>query len=205
MEIFNLWLQNVRDYIGSNKLNLAGEIIISSRQFSQILMLKDMENKSVEKIIDGLESQFPYLKIKQQHNVVETSIKFYTYEKFIAETQFLEKFRSALAGCLHCLNEEKRLKAYVSVKGSILNTTFEQKFIFLSKDSNVEYKIVEKKTVGIFNEINLHRIKVYGLAVIFASLILYNLYCLYAYIPDHDPSKLLHPVNLKSAKWKIDI
>lgn len=205
MEIFNLWLKNVRDYIGSNKLNLAGEIIISSKQLSQILMLQDMENKSVEKIIDGLRSKFPYLRVKQQHNVVETSIKFYTYEKFIAETQFLEKFRSALSNCLCCLNKEERLKGYVSVKGSILNTSFEQKFIFLSKGSNVEYKIVEQKAVGIFNDINLHRIKVYGLTVIFGVLILYNLYYLYTYIPDHDPSKLLHPVNLRSAKWKIDI
>lgn len=205
MKMFNRWLQSMRDYTGSNRLTIAGEIIISSKQLSQILMLQDMENTSIRKIIETLRQQFPYLQVKQQHNVVETSIKFYTYEKFIAETQFLEKFRSAVANCLCCLNEEERLKAYVSVKGSILNTGFEQKFIFLSKDSNVEYKIVEKKAVGIFNDINLHRIKVYGLAMIFGILILYNLYYLCAYVPDHDPSKLLHPVNLKSAKWKINI
>ncbi|MDO4921888.1 MAG: hypothetical protein Q4E64_08720 [Phascolarctobacterium sp.] len=205
MKMFNRWLQSVRDYTGSSKLSLAGEIIISSKQLSQILMLQDVEKTLISKITAELRRQFSYLQIKEQHNVVETSIKFYTYEKFIAETQFLEKFRSALADCLCCLNETDRLKACVSVKGAILNTSFEQKFIFLSKESKVEYKIIDRKEVGNFNDISLHRIKVYGLAAIFGILILYNLYCLYAYIPDHDPSKLLHPVNLKSAKWKIDI
>lgn len=205
MKMFNRWLQSVRDYTGSSKLSLAGEIIISSKQLSQILMLQDVEKTLISKITAELGRQFSYLQIKEQHNVVETSIKFYTYEKFIAETQFLEKFRSALADCLCCLNETERLKACVSVKGAILNTSFEQKFIFLSKESKVEYKIIDRKEVGNFNDISLHRIKVYGLVAIFGILILYNLYCLYAYIPDHDPSKLLHPVNLKSAKWKIDI
>lgn len=205
MKMFNRWLQSVRDYTGSNRLTIAGEIIISSKQLSQILMLQDMENLSIRRIIETLRLQFPYLQVKQQYNVVETSIKFYTYEKFIAETQFLEKFRSALADCLCYLNETKQLKACVSIKGSILNTSLEQKFMFLSKGSKVEYKIIEKKAVGIFNDINLHRIKVYGLGVIFGILILYNLYYLYAYIPDHDPSKLLHSINLKSTRWKIDI
>ena len=55
----------------------------------------------------------------------------------------------------------------------------------------VEYKVTETISVTGLSEVTMHRLQVYSIAIVFTALIIYNLYVLYAYIPDHNPNRLL--------------
>ena len=179
----NKYLQRLRDYVGGQRLTLSGEIIICSKQNTQLLQITANESKTVDKILNALQQQFPFLKLEKKTNVVEITVKLFAYKKFMADEQFLEHLRGALAAAVNSINE--------SANGLLLNSNLQQKFIFLSKASMVEYKVTETISVTGLSEVTMHRLQVYSIAIVFTALIIYNLYVLYAYIPDHNPNKLL--------------
>lgn len=191
MNIFSAYINEVRDYIGSYKLKITGEIKINDKQGVNLLQVSEEDRSIINKLLAELRAKFYYLKIEVQENLVEMNIKFFAYEKFIAHADFLEEFRATLALALQKLNESTQLVANINAKGMFLSPKEQQNFIFLSKASMVEYKIIEKVAHNGISEILLHKIKVYGITMLFTVLIIYTLYCLYAYIPDHDPNKLL--------------
>lgn len=185
MNIFSAYINEVRDYIGSYKLKITGEIKINDKQGVNLLQVSEEDRSIINKLLAELRAKFYYLKIEIQENLVEMNIK------FIAHADFLEEFRATLALALQKLNESTQLVANINAKGMFLSPKEQQNFIFLSKASMVEYKIIEKVAHNGISEILLHKIKVYGITMLFTVLIIYTLYCLYAYIPDHDPNKLL--------------
>ena len=109
----------------------------------------------------------------------------------MADEQFLEHLRGALAAAVQSINESETLTARVTANGLLLNSNLQQKFIFLSKASMVEYKVTETIPVIGPSEVTMHRLQVYSIAIVFTALIIYNLYVLYVYIPDHNPNRLL--------------
>lgn len=183
----NKYLQRLRDYVGGQRLTLSGEIIICSKQNTQLLQITADESKTVDKILNALQQQFPFLKLEKKTNVVEITVKLFAYKKFMADEQFLEHLRGALAAAVNSINESETLTA----NGLLLNSNLQQKFIFLSKASMVEYKVTETISVTGLSEVTMHRLQVYSIAIVFTALIIYNLYVLYAYIPDHNPNRLL--------------
>lgn len=187
----NKYLQMLRNYVGGQRLTLSGGLIICSKQNMQLLQITTDESKAVDKIFNGLQQQFPFLKLEKKTNVVEISAKLFAYKKFIADEQFLEHLRGALAAAVQSINESETLMARVTANGLLLNRNLQQKFIFLSKASMVEYKVTEIIPVTGLSEVTMHRLQVYGIAIVFVALIIYNLYVLYAYIPDHNPDRLL--------------
>lgn len=187
----NKYLQMLRNYVGGQRLTLSGGLIICSKQNMQLLQITTDESKAVDKIFNGLQQQFPFLKLEKKTNVVEISVKLFAYKKVIADEQFLEHLRGALAAAVQSINESETLMARVTANGLLLNRNLQQKFIFLSKASMVEYKVTEIIPVTGLSEVTMHRLQVYGIAIVFVALIIYNLYVLYAYIPDHNPDRLL--------------
>lgn len=186
----NKYLQRLRDYVGGQRLTLSGEIIICSKQNTQLLQITADESKTVDKILNTLQQQFPFLKLEKKTNVVEIAVKLFAYKKFMADEQFLEHLRGALAA-VQSINESETLTARVTANGLLLNSNLQQKFIFLSKASMVECKVTETISVTGLSEVTMHRLQVYSIAIVFTALIIYNLYVLYAYIPDHNPNRLL--------------
>ena len=182
----NKYLQRLRDYVGGQRLTLSGEIIICSKQNTQLLQITANESKTVDKILNALQQQFPFLKLEKKTNVVEITVKLFAYKKFMADD-----LRGALAAAVNSINEAETLTARVTANGLLLNSNLQQKFIFLSKASMVEYKVTETISVTGLSEVTMHRLQVYSIAIVFTALIIYNLYVLYAYIPDHNPNKLL--------------
>lgn len=187
----NKYLQGLRDYVGGQRLTLSGEIIICSKQNTQLLQITADESKTVDKILNALQQQFPFLKLEKKTNVVEITVKLFAYKKFMADEQFLEHLRGALAAAVKSINESETLTARVTANGLLLNSNLQQKFVFLSKASMVEYKVTETISVTGLSEVTMHRLQVYSIAIVFTALIIYNLYVLYAYIPDHNPNRLL--------------
>lgn len=187
----NKYLQMLRNYVGGQRLTLSGELIICSKQNTQLLQITADESNAVDKIFNGIQQQFPFLKLEKKTNVVEISVKLFAYKKFIADEQFLEHLRGALAAAVQSINESETLMARVTANVLLLNRNLQQKFIFLSKASMVEYKVTETIPVTGPSEVTMHRLQVYGISIVFVALIIYNLYVLYAYIPDHNPDRLL--------------
>lgn len=191
MYIFDAYMKNLRDYIGSYKLTISGEIKISDRQGTKLLQLTDDDRKYLKKTLIYLQEKFHYLDVEIAENLVEISVKFFTCDKYISEEKFLEEFRSALAYILQDLNEKSHLAATVSASGSLMDKSKKQQFLFLSKAAMVEYKITDSEIQNEISDVILHKMVVYGVTVLFTALICYNLYVLYKYIPNHDPNMLL--------------
>lgn len=191
MNIFTKYTKSIQDYLGSYKLTISGEIKICDIQGTKILQLTADEKNTVDKLLTSLQEKFQYLDVQLTDNLVEASIKFFAYEKYIAGTNFLENFRSSLAAILQEINSNPDLLASVNASGCIVDKEKKQQFLFLSKASIVEYKITDTRNTSGANDIVMHKIMVYGITLLFITLICYELYVLYKYIPDHDPSKLL--------------
>lgn len=191
MNIFGKYVNDLRNYVGSYKLTISGEIKIRDLQGTKLLQLTEDDRKNMRKTVSQLQEKFPYLQMQVRENLVEASIKFFVYKKYIAESNFLEEFRSALAGMLQDINGKNNLLASVNASGNLFDKDKQQQFVFLSKASMVEYKITDQLFISGMSDIMLHKITVYGISLFFAALICYELYVLYMYIPDHDPSKLL--------------
>ena len=103
----NKYLQRLRDYVGGQRLTLSGEIIICSKQNTQLLQITANESKTVDKILNALQQQFPFLKLEKKTNVVEITVKLFAYKKFMADEQFLEHLRGALAAAVIVLTSQR--------------------------------------------------------------------------------------------------
>lgn len=176
MQIFRNWFRRWRDYTGQAQLTLMGELTICNSKTTQLLTLTQEERSLVEECELALRERFPYLEIEREERMVETTLKFFTYKHFIAETQFLETFRSLLAVVLHKINSSLRLRARFMASGTLIDSRQEQKFSYLSKEDIAEYKITASKPAGVFNAILKQRLKAYGMVVILVLLALYLLY-----------------------------
>lgn len=67
---------------------------------------------------------------REKTNVVEITVKLFAYKKFMADEQFLEHLRGALAAAVNSINESETLTARVTANGLLLNSNLQQKFIF---------------------------------------------------------------------------
>ncbi len=191
MDIFSKYVRSLRDYLGGQQLLLSGELLVSSKQNTQLLRLSDDARSLVDKIVNTIAAEFPFLRIEKRESLVELSVKFFAYDCFMADTQFLEHFRSCIAEAVQSINSSEELASRFSANGALTDSSKKQKFLYLSKATMVEYKVTESEHVGILGPVTRHRVMVIGFTLLFAWLIIYNLYYLYAYIPDHNPSRLL--------------
>ena len=176
MQLGQKWLRQWRDYTGQAQLTFMGELTICNSESTQLLTLTQEERRLVEACEQALREQFPYLEIERQERMVETTLKFFTYQHFIAEGQFLETFRSLLAVALHKINGSQRLRARFMASGTLADSALVQKFSYLSKDDIVEYKITASQPAGVFNVILKQRLKAYGLVLLVVLVALYMVY-----------------------------
>lgn len=194
MDIFGKYVRSLQDFVGGQQLLLSGELVISSKQNTQLLHMSDDAYVRVDKIVNVMATEFPFLQIEKEENVVELNVKIFVYNRFIADTQFLEHFRSCIADAVQTINSSEELNACFTANGTLTDSSKKQKFLYLSKATMVEYKVTENEQIGALGPVTRHRVMVYGFALLFAVLLIYNLYYLYAYIPDHNPSWLLTKV-----------
>lgn len=176
MQILRSWLRRWRDYTGKTQLTFMGELTICNSEATQLLTLTQDERSLVEECEQALRERFSYLEIERQERMVETTLKFFAYKHFIAEEQFLEAFRNVLAVALHKLNSSQRLQARFMASGTLVNSSLEQRFSYLSKADIVEYKITASKPAGGFNVILQQHLKAYGLIIVLVLLVLYFVY-----------------------------
>jgi|GEM_PF-1210500 hypothetical protein len=194
MQELNKVIQNWRNYTGYNKLTLLGEIRVSNKDSLSLLSLASEEKEEINQLVQKTSEKFPYMEIKVKHGLAETNINFYVYEKFVSEDNFLEKFRQGIADFVYWLTTEKNFLTRFTANGEFVNRKNKQKFVFLSKENMVEYKIIDSKPISFLESPVAHSITVYLCAVILLFLVLNTLYVLYFYVPDHNPDRLLRQI-----------
>ena len=187
MKFLQKYLRSWRDCTGGQQLTLMAELTICNAQNTQLLEMTDAERALVEQCEQSLRERFPYLMLERQERMVETSLKLFTYARFVDEPQFLETFRSVLAVVLHTLNSSERLQARLMASGTLADRRLVQKFKFLSKDELVDYKLTETRSAGTPSVITKQRVKMYGLVFLI-------ILCLGFYIYLNLPSEQLHNI-----------
>lgn len=187
MKFLQKYLRAWCDCTGGQQLTLMAELTICNAQNTQLLELTDAERALVEQCEQSLRERFPYLMLERQERMVETSLKLFTYARFVDEPQFLETFRSVLAVVLHTLNSSERLQARLMASGTLADRKLVQKFKFLSKDDIVDYKLTETRPAGTPSVITKQRVKMYGLVFLI-------ILCLGFYIYLNLPSEQLHNI-----------
>lgn len=187
MKFLQKYLRAWCDCTGGQQLTLMAELTICNAQNTQLLELTDAERALVEQCEQSLRERFPYLMLERQERIVETSLKLFTYARFVDEPQFLETFRSVLAVVLHTLNSSERLQARLMASGTLADRRLVQKFKFLSKDELVDYKLTETRSAGTPSVITKQRVKMYGLVFLI-------ILCLGFYIYLNLPSEQLHNI-----------
>lgn len=187
MKFLQKYLRAWRDCTGGQQLTLMTELTICNAQNTQLLELTDAERELVEQCEQSLRERFPYLMLERQERMVETSLKLFTYARFVDEPQFLEAFRSVLAVVLHTLNSSERLQARLMASGTLADRRLVQRFKFLSKDDIVDYKLTETRPAGTPSVITKQRVKMYGLVFLI-------ILCLGFYIYLNLPSEQLHNI-----------
>ncbi len=191
MQVLNKVIQNWRNYTGYNKLTLLGEIRVSKKDGLSLLSLASREKEEINKLVEKNSSKFPYMEINVKHGLAETTINFYVYKKFVSEDNFLEKFRQSIADLIYLLSIEKNFLTRFTANGEFENKNNKEKFVFLSKENIVEYKIIDSKPINWFASPVAHSVTVYLCAAILLFLVLHTIYILYFYVPDHNPDRLL--------------
>ena len=194
MKILNDYLQQLKDSFGRFCLSMSGEITIADKEAKDLLHLNDEDKQKIASIMHELRSEFPFVLIEKQENMVECHIKLFAYKQYHDIDGFLEKLRIKLVSCLQAFHGNECLSARVAISGEVMDSHEACKFVFLSRNDSVEYKITDKKELSGCNEVVYHKLKVIFFIVLFSALIIMALYELYALIPDHDPQKLLKPV-----------
>ncbi|WP_440444784.1 hypothetical protein [Phascolarctobacterium sp.] len=187
MKFLQKYLRAWRYCTGGQQLTLMAELTICNAQNTQLLEMTDAERALVEQCEQSLRERFPYLMLERQERMVETSLKLFTYARFVDEPQFLETFRSVLAVVLHTLNSSERLQARLMASGTLADRRLVQKFKFLSKDELVDYKLTETRPAGAPSVITKQRVKMYG-------LVLLIILCLGFYIYLNLSSEQLHNI-----------
>lgn len=187
MKFLQKYLRAWRYCTGGQQLTLMAELTICNAQNTQLLELTDAERALVEQCEQSLRERFPYLMLERQERMVETSLKLFTYARFVDEPQFLETFRSVLAVVLHTLNSSERLQARLMASGTLADRKLVQMFKFLSKDELVDYKLTETRPAGAPSVITKQRVKMYG-------LVLLIILCLGFYIYLNLSSEQLHNI-----------
>ena len=187
MKFLQKYLRVWRDCTGGQQLTLMAELTICNAQNTQLLELTDAERALVEQCEQSLRERFPYLMLERQERMVETSLKLFTYARFVDEPQFLETFRSVLAVVLHTLNSSERLQARLMASGTLADRKLVQMFKFLSKDELVDYKLTETRPAGAPSVITKQRVKMYGLVFLI-------ILCLGFYIYLNLSSEQLHNI-----------
>lgn len=161
MVVFNKLWQNIHDKIGSYQITISGEITISNKNNTQLLNLFDEERNKIYGYIDYIQKHFPYLSVGYNENLVEISIKIFSYNKYMNRKNFLDELRSVLVKIIYELNDGERFLGRLSITGTLVDRFQRSKFIMLSKHSIVEYKVVRQEAISgissiVFNKI-LHR------------------------------------------------
>lgn len=187
MKFLQKYLRAWGDCTGGQQLTLMAELTICNAQNTQLLELTDAERALVEQCEQSLRERFPYLTLERQERMVETSLKLFTYARFVDEPQFLETFRSVLAVVLHSINSSERLQARLMASGTLADRKLVQKFKYLSKDDLVDYKLTETQPAGTPSVIMKQRVKMYGLVALI-------IFCLGFYIYLNLPSEQLHNI-----------
>lgn len=191
MVVFNKLWQNIHDKIGSYQITISGEITISNKNNTQLLNLFDEERNKIYGYIDYIQKHFPYLSVGYNENLVEISIKIFSYNKYMNRKNFLDELRSVLVKIIYELNDGERFLGRLSITGALVDRFQRSKFIMFSKHSIVEYKVVRQEAISGISSIVFNKIMVCCFTLIALLMIVYTIYIITFSIPDHNPNELL--------------
>lgn len=191
MVVFNELLQRFHNEIGSYQITIAGEITIGNKNNTQLLMLLNEERNEIYGYMDDIRRHFPFLSVSCNENLVEISIKIFSYDKYMNRKNFLEELRAVLAGIISKINEDERFMCRLSITGTLVDRHKRSKFIMLSKQSVVEYKFVQQEVVPGISNVIFNKIIVCSVTLLAVLLIAYTIYTIAFIIPDHNPNRLL--------------
>ena len=171
-DVLKIW----KDYTGNCKITLSGELLLKHVDKTQLLVLTTENRITVDKCIDDLKYQLPFFKIEKVESMAETTIKIFAYNVYVDEKRFLEKLRVILKKCIEELLESEKIEVSLSVFGTFQDLNEKLDFRYLNKQSLVEYKVIQKDSLGVIETFFTRKLRVYfGLAFL-AFVLSYFIY-----------------------------
>ncbi|MDD4320299.1 MAG: hypothetical protein PHH31_01940 [Acidaminococcaceae bacterium] len=159
-----------KNYTGNNRINISGEILLSNKDSTKLLILTNDEQERIRELHCKLINEFPYLKTKMTQSMCEVSIKIFAYNVFTNNKEFLNNLCTTMEYMIKKLLENPEVNVRLNIFGDFTTTKLKQKFRYLNKQDVVEYNITHEENLSVAYYVFTRGLKVYLLLLIVLAL-----------------------------------
>lgn len=163
-----------KEYVGNNRINVSGELILNDADPAKLLVLSEEEEKRILGLVGDFAKAHQNFKVTTLKGVGEFDIKIFVCDVYTAKTTFMETFRDDLANFVHSLLENKNLVLRLNVFGDFSTKDTMQKFRYLNKGEQVEYKITDTLPVSMLARVLCRSVRMYLLIVLVIAILVWQ-------------------------------
>ncbi|MGE1061100.1 hypothetical protein NXG27_00410 [Megasphaera paucivorans] len=137
--------RRIYEYYGKYRLTVSGDISIASVNPAVLYELVGEQRRDVEKMIDTLQKQYPFLKVKIKNGINEAEINFFAFGSALSDEAFLDHLQEWLIQTASILTSDPKTVVTINFNGIFFRNRLEEHFRFLNKGMEIQYRITEKK------------------------------------------------------------
>jgi len=168
-----------KNYTGNNRINISGEILLTNKDSTKLLILTNDEQERIRELHCKLINEFPYLKTKMTQGMCEFSIKIFAYNVFTNNKEFLNNLCTTMEYMIKKLLTNPEVNVRLNIFGDFTTTKLRQKFRYLNKQDVVEYSITHEENLSLAYYVFTRGLKVYLLLLIILGLLVRSGYFYY--------------------------
>ncbi len=163
-----------KEYVGNNRINVSGEIILNDVDPAKLLVLSETEEKRILDLVTTFVKTHQTFKVTTLKGVGEFNIKLFACDVYTAGTTFMEDFRADLEALVRELLQNKELALRLNVFGDFSTLENMRKFRYLNKGEQVEYKITETAPVSLLARIFCRSVRMYLLIILVVAILVWQ-------------------------------
>lgn len=171
-------LENVltawKEYVGNNRINVSGEIVLNNVIPEQPLTLSEESETRIKDLVKSFVKTHGTFKITTVKKAGDFTIKIQADDAYTAKTTFMEDFQQDLTEFLRALLQEKNLTLHLDVQGEFTTLENMRKFHYLNQGEQVQYKVTETKPASTLSKIFRRSVRMYLLIILVVAILIWQ-------------------------------
>lgn len=186
-----------RNRLSNNVLSLSGELVLTSKDAKNMLLLNDFDRSGLKNKIVEIRRNYPDIKVEMSNGLTEIDIKFFAHQKRIKSDNFLEEFNELLKELVEVALENENVVARLNVFGKYAVNDSVLTYRYLNKKSEVKYIIVDEEQRNIRDKLLAPKIT---LVVTVVAIIAFGVYAMFVKNKKEVPKDNVSPQKIEQTK-----
>ena len=134
-----------RNRLSNNVLSLSGELVLTSKDAKNMLLLNDFDRSGLKTKIAQIRKAYPDINVELCNGLTEIDVKFFAHGIRIASENFLEEFNEFLIELIEAALDNEEVIARLNVFGKYSVNDSILSYRYLNKKNEVKYIIVDEE------------------------------------------------------------